>query len=109
MSFDLTLQRFASQIAYALLVPSWVGFIHCYYDRLPSTIVGDRVVEALEFGIIPMGTLACSLITFVASLPAIKNEPDQRSSWVFCLTCAIPFFGMLSLLDSGGASPILLR
>ena len=109
MSFDLTLQRFASQIAFALIVPSWVGFIHCSYDRLPPIIVGDRVVAPLEFGLIPMATLVCSLITFLASLPAIKNEPDQPSSWVFCIACAIPFFGMISLLDSAGASPILLR
>ena len=93
MSFDVTLQRFASQVAYALLVPSWVGFIHCYYDRLPRMIVGDRAVEALEFGIIPMATLACSLITFVASLPAIKNEPDQRSSWGMSSPVRFPFSG----------------
>lgn len=106
MSYDLTLQRFASRCATVLIIPSWVGFLHCYFHRAPSVTVSGMHVAVPEFGIIPVATLLCSLLAFMCSLPAVSDEPDRFSSWLLSIACAIPFFGTISLLDPMGASPI---
>ena len=105
MSFDLQIQRLASRMASCLLIPSWVGFIYTLFHRPHHVSFGGESVALPDVGFMTVATLVCSLLTFLCALPKLGDDVSSLSGWAFAIVCALPFFGMLALLDPFGAAP----
>lgn len=105
MSIDLQIQRLASRVASSLVIPSWVGFIYTLLHRPHHVSFGGASASLPDVGFITVATLVCSLLTFLCALPTLGNDFSSLSGWVFVIACALPFFGMLALLDPFGATP----
>jgi len=105
MSFDLQIQRLASRIASWLVVPSWVGFIYTLLHRPHHVSFGGASASLPDVGFITVATLVCSLLSLLCALPTLDDDISSLSGWIFVIACALPFFGMLALLDPFGGRP----
>jgi hypothetical protein len=105
VNHDLEIQRLASGIASWLVVPSWAGFIYTLLHRPHHVSLGADTASLPDVGLITVATLVCSLLTFVCALSPLSDDISSLSSWAFVIVCAVPFFGMLALLDPFGATP----
>ena len=100
---DPKFDRLVARAAWLLAIPSWSGFAYTMLHRsihvsFPGT--GDAWMP--EFGLIPIATLVCGLFSLVCALPTLGEDLSSKSGWCFTIICALPFFGMLELLDPFG-------
>jgi hypothetical protein len=104
MSFDLEIQRLATRTATLLVIPSWGGFIYTFFHR-PHRISFPVSASLPEVGFVTIATLLCSLITLLCALPTLSDDISSLSGWLFVVVCALPFLGMIGLLDPAGITP----
>jgi hypothetical protein len=99
---DFDIQPQARRLAWLLAAPSWLGFVYTLLHRPVHVEFGNFFVSLPEFGFIPILTLVCSLIGFLCSIPSRHDNWALLSTWLFPLLSAIPFFGMVWVLDPLG-------
>ena len=105
VNYNPEIQRLASRTTSLLLIPSWVGFIYTLLHR-PHHVSVPVSASLPDIGFITVATLVCSLITLVCALPTLGDDISSLRAWFFTLICAVPFIGMLCLLDPAGAAPV---
>jgi hypothetical protein len=102
---DFQIQRLASRIASWLVIPSWAGYIYALLHRPHHVSFGEASASLPDVGFVTVATLLCSLLTFLCALPTLGDDISSLSGWVFVIACALPFFGVVALLDPFGAMP----
>jgi len=100
------IERFAHRVASFLLVPAWGGLAYTYLHR-PVEVPGTAIVLP-EVGVLTVGILFISLLCFLTSIVSSRGE-NSFGAWGFVIICAIPFFGMVQLLDPSGMSGSVAR
>ncbi len=105
MNCDLEIQRIASRTASVLAVPAWAGFIYTFAHRPQDVSFGGARAPMPEVGVLTVATLFVCLLCFACALPRLRDDVSSLSTWLFVAVCAVPFFGMLALLDPFGVTP----
>lgn len=87
-------------------VAAWAGFVHSLLNRSVQVDIGSLGSASLpEVGVISIGALVCGLLSFLAALQESGEDLTSGATWTPVFLAAVPFFGMLYLLNPFGVGP----
>ena len=97
-----------SRTAFVFAAFSWLGFVYALLHRPASVDIAPLGSASIsEVGLITIGALAAGLIALFFAWPILRGDRSTDTPWLLVAWCAIPFVGMLYLLNPHSVGPTL--